>query len=136
VQLQENVAAQATNYEFEREVFDLTNEHRIANGLNPLQWDDVLATASREHSEDMFYSNNMSHTGSDGSTPGQRIDRMGIAWRRWAENVAAGQQTPAEVVEGWMNSPGHRANILNPNLTTLGVGFYNYYWTQKFVALS
>ena len=79
----------------------------------------------------------LGHTGSDGSSAGDRIDRVGYAWRSFAENAATGQYSPAEVVEGWMNSPGHRANILNPKLEEIGIGFSldtngSTYWIQKF----
>ena len=84
-----------------------------------------------------------SHTGIDGSTMTQRIGVAGYQFSSAAENIAAGYTTPEEVVGGWMNSPGHRANILNPNLTEIGVGYYcletdpgtlnyNHYWTQDF----
>ncbi len=73
-----------------------------------------------------------SHTSLDGSSMSDRIDRQGYAWRRLAENIAAGYPSPEAVVEGWMNSPGHRANILNCDLTEIGVGHYQRYWTQNF----
>lgn len=84
-----------------------------------------------------------SHTGIDGSTMVQRIQTTGYQFSSAAENIAAGYTTPEQVVAGWMESPGHRANILNPNLTEIGVGYYflendtaninyNHYWTQNF----
>ena len=132
-----------TGNEFEREVLRLTNIERRNHDLPTLSWAGDVARVAREHSWDMMRTNNMSHTGSDGSTVGDRLTRAGITFRGWAENVAVGQRTPQEVVTAWMNSPGHRANILNPNLTHLGVGFVerpsgaNYQWatawTQKFL---
>jgi uncharacterized protein YkwD len=83
----------------------------------------------------------LSHTGSDGSDPGQRITRAGYIWRTYGENVAAGYTTPESVVAGWMQSDGHRANILNPAFRDIGVGYaygasstYKHYWTQVFAA--
>jgi len=130
---------------FEIKVFKLTNIERTNNGLSPLIWHNTLALAAHGHSMDMMLNNFMSHTGSDESNVGQRIERAGITnWKNWAENVAAGYTTPEAVVAGWMNSPGHRANILNTNVTHLGVGYvprpqgstadYATYWTQKFCA--
>jgi uncharacterized protein YkwD len=79
------------------------------------------------------------HTGSDGSSPGDRISRQGYSWTTFAENVGAGYASPAAVVQGWMNSSGHRANILNSSVRHIGVGFvysteasYDYYWTAVF----
>ena len=118
--------------EFEQRVFELTNIERGNHGLPPLQWDNRLGTAARLHSQDMTRNRVMGHTGSDGSSPADRISRAGFAWSRWAENVAWGQRTAEEAVRWWMNSPPHRANILDRNVTHLGVGFDANNWTQKF----
>lgn len=117
-------------------VFELVNAERAKVGLAPFVADARLDLAAQRHSEDQAAHSTMSHTGSDGSTMVQRIDRVGFPWRRAAENVAYGQRTPADVVAAWMNSPGHRDNILSAN-THLGVGLaYNAggvpYWTQNF----
>ena len=126
--------------EFELEVFRLTNNERVNNGLAPFEWHSVLASVARGHSVDMASNNFMDHTGSDGSSPFDRMSRAGISYSWAAENVAAGYQTPEAVVAGWMSSAGHRSNILNPNLTHLGVGYaynsgsyYRHYWTQAFI---
>jgi uncharacterized protein YkwD len=76
----------------------------------------------------------MSHTGSDGSSPGDRITRAGYTWSAYGENVAYGYATPEQVMNGWMNSPGHRANILNCSFKEIGVGLAQpgSYWTQDF----
>ena len=134
-----------TPNEFELKVFELTNTERAKHGLPPLIWHDSLAIAARGHSEDQMFNNITGHTGSDGSTVRQRIERAGITGlRAWAENCAYGYSTPEAVIAGWMDSPGHRANILNATVTHLGVGYvtraqgvtsqYNIYWTQKFCA--
>jgi uncharacterized protein YkwD len=124
----------------------LTNVERVKHGLAPLQWDALLAKAARTHSTNMIAHDFFGHTGADGS---DFYDRMiaagftvGTAWTA-GENVAAAFLTPEAVVKGWMNSPGHRANILNDGYTKLGVGhraigvdpgkvIYNVYWTQVF----
>jgi len=118
---------------FEQEVLDLTNAERAQYGHPPLQWHPQLAEVARAHSIDMVTRNFFAHNCPSGTNPGNRITQAGISWWTWAENIARGQQTPAQVVASWMNSPGHRANILNPNQTHLGVGFHNNYWTQKFI---
>ena len=126
---------------FAQQVLELTNQERAAYGLAPLIWDPMLASAAHNHSVDMATNNNLSHTGTSGSTVGDRIAAVGITnIRSWAENVAAGQRTPEAVVQSWMNSPGHRANILG-NTTHIGIGVafdssspFGYFWTQKFVS--
>ncbi|WP_420452133.1 CAP domain-containing protein [Ilumatobacter sp.] len=119
------------------EVLALTNDHRRAHGLTPLRIDVSLAAAADRHSRDQAACERMSHTGSDGSSAGDRIARAGYRWRRWAENVAYGYRTPEAVVGGWMSSPGHRANILSRHTTEVGVGVAESasgraYWTQVF----
>jgi uncharacterized protein YkwD len=125
--------------EWERLVLDLTNEYRSSYGLPMLVWDDRLAHAAQLHSADMAYNNFIGHDGSDGSNIGERITRAGWEWRIVKENVAVGQYTPYIVLDGWINSPGHRSNMLSDDITYLGVGFYFlegsqffYHWTQKF----
>jgi uncharacterized protein YkwD len=107
-----------------------------------LSWNDALASASLVHSDDMVAANFFSHTGSDGSSAGQRITAAGYAWRTWGENIAAGQPTVTSVVAAWMNSPGHCANVMNANFRDIGVACvsgssgntYRTYWTQNFGA--
>ncbi|MDR0273226.1 MAG: CAP domain-containing protein, partial [Clostridiales bacterium] len=125
---------------YERRVLELVNIERANNGLNPLAWHDGLANVARAHSEDLARNNMTGHTGSDGSSPGERITRAGITDVSFSgENAYAGPSTSEAAVIGWMNSPGHRDNILNPNHTHLGVGVahvpgstFGFYWTQKF----
>ncbi|MEV6365539.1 CAP domain-containing protein [Micromonospora musae] len=120
-----------------REVVDLVNAERAKAGCKALTIDDKLMTAAQRHSQDQADHQNMSHTGSDGSDPGDRIDRVGYQWRTYGENVAWNQKNPAAVMDAWMNSPGHKANILNCAFTEIGVGIANSngpYWTQDFAA--
>ncbi|MFG1842321.1 CAP domain-containing protein [Micromonospora sp. NPDC049175] len=120
-----------------REVVDLVNAERAKAGCGALSIDDKLMTAAQKHSQDQADHKNMSHTGSDGSNAGVRLDRVGYAWRTYGENVAWNQQTPAAVMDAWMNSSGHRANILNCAFTEIGVGIATSngpYWTQVFAA--
>jgi uncharacterized protein YkwD len=125
---------------FELEVVDLVNAERSQLGLAPLQMDVRLMEAAQLHSDDMASNDFVGHTGSNGSSPGQRIEAAGYQpWLAWGENVAAGQTTPAQVVSAWLASPGHRANILSTNFVHIGVGHafdstatYDRYWTQTF----
>ncbi|MCG5471326.1 CAP domain-containing protein [Micromonospora sp. LAH09] len=126
-----SVSAQAS------EVVDLVNAERAKAGCKALSIDDKLMTAAQKHSQDQADHQNMSHTGSDGSNAGTRLDRVGYTWRTYGENVAWNQKTPAAVMDAWMNSSGHRANILNCAFTEIGVGIANSngpYWTQVFAA--
>ncbi|MFC9294253.1 CAP domain-containing protein [Streptomyces sp. NPDC057011] len=118
------------------EVLALVNQERAAAGCPALTVNAKLTKAAQDHSADMAAHNTMSHTGSDGSDPGQRITRAGYAWQTYGENVAYGYSTAAKVMEGWMNSPGHRANILNCSFKEIGIGLAQpgQYWTQDFGA--
>ncbi|WP_327250913.1 CAP domain-containing protein [Streptomyces sp. NBC_01244] len=118
------------------EVLALVNKERAAVGCPVLTVNEKLTKAAQDHSEDMAAHSNMSHTGSDGSDPGQRITRAGYQWRTYAENVAYGYPTAAQVMEGWMNSPGHKRNILDCNVKEIGIGLAQpgQYWTQDFGA--
>lgn len=120
-----------------QQVVDLTNQHRIAAGCAPLTISPQLTSAAAAHSQDMAKNNFFSHTGSDGSTPWDRIRRTGYTYSTAAENIAAGYRTAEQVVQGWYNSEGHRRNMLNCNLREIGVayadgGSYGRYWTQVF----
>ncbi|MDZ8054804.1 MAG: CAP domain-containing protein [Aulosira sp. ZfuVER01] len=117
---------------FEKQVLDLTNQERAKNGLAPLQGNVELNYAADKYAELMAQQHYFSHTGPDGSQPWDRAKAVGFEAQTMGENIAAGQKTPQEVVQAWMNSPGHRANILNPQFTQLGVGFDNNYWVQDF----
>ena len=88
-----------------------------------LRWQDSIAQAALKHSDDMQSGNFFSHTGSDGSSAGQRMSAAGYSWRAWGENIAAGQSSVSSVVAGWMNSPGHCANLMNPGFTDIGVAW-------------
>ncbi|MEW2812738.1 CAP domain-containing protein [Streptomyces massasporeus] len=118
-------------------VIDLTNRERAQHGLLPLSADPLLTTAAQAHSADMVARAFYAHTAPDGSRPWDRAAAAGSTRRSIGENIACGQRSPADVVEGWMNSPGHRANILKPGFTHIGVGFAGggragTYWTQLF----
>jgi serine protease len=122
-----------------QQVLDLVNVERAKAGAAPLAFHDALMRAAQAHSEDQAAHNQMSHTGSDGSNLGQRLTRVGYPFRTWGENVAYGYATPVAVMQGWLASPGHRANILNPNFNEIGIGIARNargvpYYTQDFGA--
>ena len=120
----------------EQRVFELVNIERRNHGLSELVWDNRLGNAARAHSEDMARNNYFDHTGRDGSSHRDRIARAGLtSVGITGENIAMGQTTPEAVMQSWMNSPGHRANILNPNVNHVGVGFDSNRWTQKFAEI-
>ncbi|WP_326763170.1 CAP domain-containing protein [Streptomyces phaeochromogenes] len=121
------------------EVVTLTNAERARAGLRPLAVDTLLTNAAQAHSADMVARAFYSHTSPDGSEPWHRAAAAGSTRRTIGENIACGQRSAAEVVQGWMDSPGHRANILKPAFTHIGVGFAGggsagTYWTQLFGA--
>ena len=123
----------------EQEVTELVNLEREIENLHPLVWDDALGAAARGHSADMAQLNYFSHTSLDGRLFYQRITAAGYAYNTCGENIAAGYSNAQSVMNGWMNSPGHRANILGSGFCDIGVGYaygsastYGHYWTQDF----
>ena len=128
-----NVSAQ------QQQVLDLVNVERTSRGLVPLQFAAELNAAALEHTRRQAADGAIYHTDpSDGSDPGDRIGREGYSFSTWGENVAAGYRSAAAVMQGWMTSPGHCRNILNPAFTEIGVGYvsggarYDQFWTQVF----
>ena len=121
---------------YEQEVIRLVNEIRKENGLKPLTYDWELARVARYKSQDMKDNNYFSHTSPVYGSPFQMIKNFGISYRSAGENIAKGYTTPQAVVNGWMNSSGHRANILNAGFTHIGVGYVagGNYWTQMFIS--
>ena len=121
-------------------VLNSVNAERVARGIAPVSLHPQLTQAARAHAADQFRRNcltQLSHTGTDGSNPGDRIARTGLVVRTWAENIACGQRTPAQVMTAWMNSSGNRRNILNASLTHIGIsvspdGDGRLYWVQVF----
>jgi uncharacterized protein YkwD len=124
-------------YHPRRRVVAWVNAHRAEAGLRPVRISVAVHRAAEYHARDQAAMSAMTHTGSDGSDAGQRISRQGYTWSTWGENVAYGYPTARSVVRAWMNSPGHRANILNPSFRHIGVGVQRganglLYWTLDF----
>ncbi|MBD2353095.1 type I secretion C-terminal target domain-containing protein [Tolypothrix sp. FACHB-123] len=120
------------NGTFEQRVLELTNIERSKQGLAPLKANKELNYAADKYAELMSDKNYFNHTGPDGTSPWDRMKAVGFQAQVMGENIAVGQQTPEQVVKAWMNSPGHRANILNGKFTQLGVGEDDKYWVQNF----
>ncbi len=120
---------------YEKEVIRLVNEIRVANGLGELVADEELSRVARIKSQDMRDNNYFSHTSPVYGSPFDMMKKFGISYKNAGENIARGQATPQAVVDGWMNSEGHRANILNASYNRIGVGYVaeGNYWTQMFV---
>jgi uncharacterized protein YkwD len=122
---------------FEAEVLSLVNEYRAESGLAPLRSDSRLNDAAEDWSLTMANGDFFAH-----STTAQ-VEEYDYDWQAWGENIAAGQTTPESVVDAWIDSPGHRANILSENFQEIGIGYYyleddtgsvnyHHYWTQAF----
>ncbi len=120
---------------YEQEVLELTNAEREKQGLKPLTLDTELSKVARIKSEDMQKNNYFSHTSPTYGSPFDMMKQFGISYRAAAENIAMGQRTPEEVVNAWMNSDGHRKNILSSSYTHIGIGYVENgnYWTQMFI---
>lgn len=131
----------SSNSSIINEIVSLTNSYRQQNGLAPVTLNSQLSNAAQTHTQNMALQDFVNHTGTDGGTVAQRVSNTGYGWSLVAENIAAGYRTAADVVQGWIDSPGHRENLLNASVTEIGVGYYflendtgntnyNYYWTQ------
>ena len=120
---------------YEQQVIDLVNEIRVKNGLSKLTANWELSRVARYKSQDMHDKKYFSHTSPTYGSPFDMIKSFGISYRTAGENIAQGYRTPQAVVDGWMNSSGHRANILNASYTQIGVGYVadGNYWTQMFI---
>ncbi|MCX7710548.1 MAG: SafA/ExsA family spore coat assembly protein [Clostridia bacterium] len=122
----------------ENEVIRLVNAERSKNGLPPMKANWELSRVARYKSQDMLNKGYFSHTSPTYGSPFKMMETFGIRFSAAGENIAMGQRTAQEVMTGWMNSPGHRANILNPSYTEIGVGLAKNaqgrnYWTQMFI---
>ncbi|MFJ4186520.1 CAP domain-containing protein [Kitasatospora sp. NPDC089509] len=123
---------------YAQQVVDLVNVERAKAGCGPVSAEPRLASAAQSHSDDMADRNYFDHASPEGYHADHRIEATGYRWSTWGENIARGQKDPAAVMDAWMNSPGHRANILNCAFKQLGVGVRTGtdgpWWTQVFAA--
>ncbi|MGL5756874.1 MAG: CAP domain-containing protein [Paraclostridium sp.] len=122
---------------FQQEVLSLVNVERTNRGLQPLKFSSELSKVATLKSQDMIDKNYFDHTSPTYGSPFDMMKQFGISYNAAGENIAMGQETPKEVMNSWMNSSGHRKNILNPDFTELGVGIASngssLYWTQMFI---
>ena len=120
------------------EILNLVNQERSKNGLQPLTLSEKLTSIANTQAQDMASKNYFSHTSPTYGSPFDMLKRFGVSYSYAGENIAAGQRSATEVMNAWMNSSGHRANILNANYTQLGVGYtqggsYGTEWVQLFI---
>lgn len=132
-QVQNNSA----NKTIEQQVVDLVNKHRAENGLNPLKINSSVSRVAQAKSEDMRDKNYFDHTSPTYGSPFEMLKSFGVSYKTAGENIAKGQKTAEAVVNAWMNSEGHRKNILNANFEEIGIGYATgngtTYWTQMFI---
>ncbi|MGM9535167.1 MAG: CAP domain-containing protein [Intestinibacter sp.] len=137
----DNNSNDTTNSDFTKEqleVLEIVNKERKANGLKPLTLNKELSNVATIKSQDMINKGYFDHTSPTYGSPFDMMKSFGISYKAAGENIAKGQKTPSEVMNSWMNSSGHRANILSANFTELGVGIAKdskgtIYWTQMFI---
>lgn len=133
-----NSPAESVTSQQAQEVLKLVNAERKKQGLKSLTLSSTLTNIATVKSKDMAVNNYFSHQSPTYGSPFEMLQHFGVTYRSAGENIAAGQRTAQEVMNAWMNSSGHRANILNSSYTELGVGYYaggsyGHYWTQEFI---
>lgn len=133
-----NTTVSSTANTMELEVLKLINEERKKEGLAPFTYSEELSKVARTKSQDMADKNYFSHTSPTYGDPFTMMKSFGIKYRTAGENIAKGYYSASSVVNGWMNSEGHRANILNPSFNKIGIGYATNksgttYWTQMFI---
>lgn len=120
--------------EFATQVVTLVNQERAKAGLKPLATtNSTLKLVALDKAKDMYNNNYFDHNSPTYGSPFDMMKQYGVTYRAAGENIAKGQRSPQEVMTAWMNSAGHRANILNASFTTIGVAYYNGVWVQEFI---
>lgn len=119
--------------EFAQQVADLVNQERAKEGLSPLTLDVQLSEVAMLKAKDMYENNYFSHQSPTYGSPFDMMRANGISYQTAGENIAKGQQSPEEVMNAWMNSDGHRKNIMSNSFTKIGVAYYNGVWVQQFI---
>ncbi|WP_232696664.1 CAP domain-containing protein [Brevibacillus daliensis] len=115
-----------------QEVLTIVNAERAKAGLQPLKLDSKLSKMAKDKAIDMAKNNYFDHNSPTYGSPFDMMDKYGIKYKTAGENIAEGQRNAEEVMKDWMNSSGHRENIMNPSFTTIGIGFHEGYWVQAF----
>ncbi|MCY9667651.1 CAP domain-containing protein [Paenibacillus alginolyticus] len=119
---------------FASQVVNIVNQERAKAGLRPLASNSALTAMALDKAKDMYNNGYFDHTSPTYGSPFDMMSKYGIRYSYAGENIAKGQQTPEAVMTAWMNSTGHRQNILSPNFTQIGVAYYNGEWVQEFIS--
>ncbi|TYP74088.1 CAP domain-containing protein [Paenibacillus methanolicus] len=125
--------ASSDSSQFAQQVLTLVNKERANAGLKPLSLNASLSKVAMAKAQDMYNNNYFSHQSPTYGSPFDMMKAFGITYRTAGENIAKGQRTPQEVMTQWMNSPGHRANILKNGYTQIGIAYYKGEWVQQFI---
>lgn len=118
---------------YAKQVVVLVNKQRAKAGLKPLTLTTRLSAVAKAKAIDLYSNNYFSHTSPKYGSPFKMMRAFGISYRYAGENIAKGQKTPQAVMTAWMNSPGHRANILNKHYKTIGMSYHKGVWVQLFI---
>ncbi|MGU3471857.1 CAP domain-containing protein [Paenibacillus sp. D51F] len=118
--------------QFEQQVLQLVNKERATAGLSPLGMDGNLSKMAMAKAQDMFNNNYFDHTSPTYGSPFEMMGKFGIVYSAAGENIAKGQTSPSQVMNDWMNSEGHKANILNSSFTKIGIAYFKGEWVQEF----
>ena len=125
-----NVSTESSQYG--QQVLDIVNQERSKAGLSSLSMNEELSNMAMVKAQDMYNNNYFDHNSPTHGSPFDMMNEFGITYNSAGENIAKGQTTPTQVMQDWMNSPGHKANILSNNYTQIGIAFYNNAWVQEF----
>lgn len=124
-----------------QKLLNLVNDTRVTGcrcgtedmpAVGQVRWNSLLAAAAEQHSKDMADNEHFNHTGTDGSSAGDRIQQQGYNWQTYGENIALGYNSATKVFQAWLDSPGHCKNMMNANFEEMGAAVVNQYWTQNF----
>ncbi|MET3937571.1 putative YkwD family protein [Paenibacillus sp. PvP094] len=131
-QVQEGKKNATDKTDFEQQVLDLVNQERAKTGLSSLSRNEELSNVAMVKAQDMYNHSYFDHNSPTHGSPFDMMKEFGITYNTAGENIAKGQTTPTQVMKEWMNSPGHKANILNNSYTHIGIAYYNNTWVQEF----
>ncbi|SLK04424.1 MULTISPECIES: CAP domain-containing protein [unclassified Paenibacillus] len=131
-QVQEGKKNTTDKTDFEQQVLDLVNQERAKTGLSSLSRNEELSNVAMVKAQDMYNNSYFDHNSPTHGSPFDMMNEFGITYNTAGENIAKGQTTPTQVMKEWMNSPGHKANILNNSYTHIGIAYYNNTWVQEF----
>jgi uncharacterized YkwD family protein len=120
--------------QFDQQVLQLVNKQRASTGLAALEMDENLSKMAMVKAQDMYNNNYFDHTSPTYGSPFDMMNKFQITFNTAGENIAKGQPSPEQVMNDWMNSEGHKANILNSSFTKIGIAYYNGEWVQEFIS--